>query len=202
MPTIEARIRRFACVIEAQPHEGVDGHKILTQKELETCCKELSNNLTGSYWAVLHDNDTLEDGSPKRPHIHLVLECSTRHTFLGAMRSICSAFLVQQERVSVRECKQLPMMIRYLMHMDDPEKSPYVPFDVVTNDPAQLNSAILSPAQELDIETLVTHIKKSDNPLELARRIGLKNFKLYQRVIQEIAPYCKDEHLKNIRKCE
>lgn len=191
MPTNEARLRRFSCVIEAKPNEGVKAHEIMTFGELETCCKELAQQLPSYYWAVLHDQDVTEEGEMKRPHIHLVLETSTRHTFLGVLRSVCSAFLVDETRVSVRECRQQPMMIRYLMHMDDPDKTPYNPFDVVTDDPSTLNQAITSPSQELTLDDLVKAIEKTDNPLDLARRIGLKNFKQYQRVIQELVPYVK-----------
>lgn len=196
MPTIEARLRRFACVIEAQPHEGVKAHEIMTYGELETCCKELAQQLPCHYWAILHDNDFNEDGEMKKPHIHLVIECNTRHTFLGALRAISGAFLVDQDRVSVRECRQQPMMIRYLMHMDDPEKTPYCAFDVVTDDPATLNQAITSPTTDLTIDELISAITKSDTPLDLIRRIGLKNFKTYQRVIQEITPYVKSQGSK------
>lgn len=189
MPTKEKQIRKFALVIQALPDPQVGGRVINDFKTIEEGLKDLSVVLPCSYWAILHDMDVKEDtGELKTPHIHLVLDCNTRHTFLGILRKVSEAFGIAQERVSVRETRNQNSAIRYLMHLDDPEKQPYLPFDVITNEKEGLNMALLNNTPELDIETLIIAIGKSENELELARKIGLKNYQRYRATIQDLVP--------------
>lgn len=188
MPTSEKQCRRFSCVIECLP-KIPEGRKLLKQEEISASLEDLAYVMPTCYWAIVHDMDVNEDtGEIERPHIHLVLETKTRHTFLGVVRKISEAFGISKERVSVRETRNENASIRYLMHMDDPEKQPYLPFDVMTNDKEMLNVAILNSSLELNIEGLIEVISNSKNELEVARKIGLKNYQRYRSVIRDIAP--------------
>lgn len=189
MPSLEKQVRKFNCVIEATSKE-VGGRNVAKQEVIEESLRDLSIAMPCSYWAILHDLDIDEDtGELKRPHIHLVLNCNTRHTFLGVIRKISEAFGIAQNRVSVRETRNENSAIRYLMHMDDCEKQPYLPFDVVTNDREALNFAMLNQSEELTIESLIEAIGKSSNELELARKIGLKNYQRYRQTIHDLVPH-------------
>lgn len=202
MPTGEKQLRRFSCVVECLPLIE-SGRKLEKQEDIKASLDDLAFIMPTSYWAIVHDMDYDDDtGEVKRPHIHIVLETRTRHTFLGVVRKISEAFGIAKERVSVRETRNENASIRYLMHMDDPEKQPYLPFDVMTNDKEGLNVAILNSSAELNIEELIEIIANSRNELEVARKIGLKNYQRYRGVIRDLAPIVGGEklkrHIKNI----
>lgn len=184
MPTQERQVRKFACVVECEPHDEKGGITI-KEDSLEEHLKDLAVLLNTTYWAIIHDMDTDENGVIKRPHIHLVLETRSRHTCLGIVRAIADNFAICNERISVRETKNQNGAIRYLMHLDDFEKTPYPPFDVYTNNQEALNYAICSTEQELTWETLKKAIKGSKTKVQLIEKIGLKNYTRYSRVIDE-----------------
>lgn len=74
-----------------------------------------------------HDKDMNATGSPKKPHYHVVL------AFSGAVRenaaqSVSDAF----SGIKVQQVKDLRAIMRYLCHLDNPEKAQYDVNEVVT----------------------------------------------------------------------
>ena len=194
MPTLAKQIRRFNCVIEALPPEGSTGALFTDFDKVGATLKDLSRGLPCSYWAIIHDQDIDEEtGEMKRPHIHLVIETQTRHTCLGIVRLIADGFGINQNRVSVRECKHLKLAIRYLLHLDDPEKALYNPFDIIHNEQETLSEAMLSASEDLTIEGLEKAIRSSRNEKELAYKIGLNNYNRYRASIRDLAPIIQEE---------
>lgn len=194
MPTLAKQIRRFNCVIECLPSEGQTGARYTDFDQISATLKDLSRGLPCSYWAIVHDQDLDEEtGQIKRPHIHLVMETQTRHTCLGVVRSIADGFGINQNRVSVRECKHLKLAIRYLTHLDDPEKAVYNPFDIIHNEQETLSEAMLSANDDLTIEALEKAIRSSRNEKELAYKIGLHNYNRYRATIRDLAPIIMEE---------
>lgn len=192
MPTKELQTRKFDCAIWAKPKIGQVGLDISKYERFEESLKDFVQACPCQYWACLHDLDVYEDGEPKPIHWHLVIETNTRHTKTGIISLIGRAFGIHTDRVSVDVCKHQPLAIRYLMHMDDPDKEMYPAFDVLTNDQATLNQAIASAQSDLTIDALKKAIKKSDNPLDLCERIGLKNYQRYRSTINDLLPIVKE----------
>lgn len=192
MPTQERQVRKFACVIENEPNKDAGGVTIAVES-LEEHLKELKTLMPCNYWAIVHDQDKDDDGNFKRSHTHVVLETRTRHTCLGVVRLLAESFGVASDRVSVRETKNQNQAIRYLMHLDDFEKTPYPPFDVITDCPDNLNYAIQSTEQELNWETLKKAIHMSKNLDSLVSKIGLKNYSRYRAVIQDFVRFKERE---------
>lgn len=184
MPTSERQVKRFACVVENEPKQGKDG-TIIKYDSLEEHLKDLKQVLPCDYWAIIHDQDADENGEVKRPHTHIVIEARSRHTCLGVIRAIAETFAVSQERVSVRETRNQIGSIRYLMHMDDYEKTPYPPFDVVTSSPDMLNYSIMTTEQDLTWEALKKAMNTSKNLPQVIEKIGLKNYARYRMVIAD-----------------
>lgn len=200
MPTENKQTRKFSCVIECYS-KIPEGRKIDNYDVLKESLQDMQIILPSSYWAIIHDMDYDEEtGELERKHIHLVLETKTRHTCLGVVRLLGEAFGISQTRVSVRTTRNEYSCIRYLMHMDNPEKQPYLPFDVVTNDQEGLNVAILNAsALELQIEDLIKVISESRNEMEVAQKIGLKNYQRYRGTIKDIAGICGGSKVKKLK---
>lgn len=186
MPTTLRRIRRVSCVLESRPPEGTKG-KIITEHDLEACLRDYSLVVPCKFWAILHDNDFNFDGVLERPHFHIVLETKNKKTITGFIHDLADTFLIDPNRISVRETRNIIASIRYLMHMDDVEKTPYLPFDVITNNQSGLIEAISRPYDELTAEDLIKIVEESPDKLSLIRRVGLTNYQRYGRTIEVIA---------------
>lgn len=73
-----------------------------------------------AFLSPLHDSDLKEDGTPKKPHYHLILMFEGKRS-LDNVRGLCS-FLgtsLVQVVLSIRGAS------RYLCHLDNPEKHQY-----------------------------------------------------------------------------
>lgn len=90
------------------------------------------------YWYVFHDMDKDENGTLKKKHIHLVAYDSSPSTIKKAINNFDGATLPNL----VEGCRNGRAMLRYLVHKDDPDKYPYDPSAVMTNNMAQFLSAI------------------------------------------------------------
>lgn len=79
------------------------------------------------YISPLHDSDVNPDGTPKKPHWHVVLMFSGVKPEAAAQEvsDLCS-------KVKVQQVKDIVSMARYLCHMDNPEKAQYAVSDVVS----------------------------------------------------------------------
>ena len=74
----------------------------------------------------LHDRDKLADGSPKKPHYHVLLTFSGNKSLdqIKAISDLCSGVLpIPVESIQA--------YFRYLWHADNPEKAQYQQSDVV-----------------------------------------------------------------------
>lgn len=79
-------------------------------------------------WAfVLHDKDVYEDGSPKKPHYHLIGKLPHNFTPSG----ICFHLGITDS--SLANISSWKGAVRYLMHLDNPEKHQYSNDEIQTN---------------------------------------------------------------------
>lgn len=92
-------------------------------------CSEVLQRLCGfrEYAYILHDSDTLDDGSLKKIHIHVCIRQDTPCT--------CSAIANKLGIADkwVQFAGKWPTVIRYLVHADDDDKYHYLPSDIVSN---------------------------------------------------------------------
>lgn len=80
-----------------------------------------------SEWAyILHDRDTLDDGSPKKAHIHWVGRGDARSV------SAVAHFLGVREN-DIEIGKNFTALLQYLIHQNDPDKAQYDPLEVSHN---------------------------------------------------------------------
>ena len=119
--------KTYSIVIEACNKEGV----------LDLMCNTLSYNLSLAcqhFYGILHDKDIDEQGVLKRPHYHFVCVFERpigKKKVLNLMAYLNDIDIV---RVSVRETLCLIKEMRYLCHLDNPDKHIYSFEDIITDD--------------------------------------------------------------------
>lgn len=125
---------------------------IIYEDSLPEGWKDELSNLHVQVWvSPVHDNDywTAADerenkshkaGTKKKSHRHLIIEYGTqvdRETFLNDIRVLNGSEFV-------KHVKRLNSLVRYLIHMDDPEKAPYKREEILTFGGANLDALEVS----------------------------------------------------------
>lgn len=100
----------------------------------------------------LHDKDTNPDGTPKKPHWHVVLVFSSVKTQVQAQKIADSVNGTKVETVS-----SLRAYARYLIHKDNPEKAQYSAENVVTLGSIDYFELIASAA---DLDSAITEMEE------------------------------------------
>lgn len=85
----------------------------------------LRNELVPATVSPLHNRDTDEDGKAKKPHYHIMLDFSSLKTLKQAQEIFDRIGAIRAEAV---KCKQA--FLRYLCHLDQPNKAQYDPDEV------------------------------------------------------------------------
>lgn len=107
-----SRTRNWASVL--YPESAVDGWR----EALQECCVK-------AFVSPLHDKDINADGSPKKPHYHVVL------AFNGVKsQEQAQAIFDKLGAVNCIPLNDLVAYCRYLVHMDNPEKHQYEPSEI------------------------------------------------------------------------
>lgn len=75
----------------------------------------------------LHDKDINPDGTPKKPHYHILISFSSKKTF-EQVKEITD-FLISP---IPQTCNNKSGMIRYFIHIDNPEKAQYQKSEIQT----------------------------------------------------------------------
>ena len=91
-----------------------------------------------AYISPLHDKDLNTDGTPKKPHWHVVLAWPGPTTFSNA-KTIMAEFngVIEPKIIGT-----LRGVCRYLCHLDNPEKAQYSPDDVICYNGADWETVI------------------------------------------------------------
>lgn len=77
---------------------------------------------------ILHDKDITEEGTPKKPHYHIIIKFENASTFGSVLKLIPN-----HEESNMRLVKSMKGACRYLLHLDNPEKAQYVADELVGN---------------------------------------------------------------------
>lgn len=97
----------------------------------------------------LHDSDVLSDGSLKKPHWHIVIKWRNTTTLKAVIKHVCPALGCPMYAKIVASMR---LMLRYLAHLDNPEKAQYDPAKIIYRgiDPSdyQEQTRALTPAEK------------------------------------------------------
>lgn len=127
-----------------------------------------------------HDKDTNEDGTPKAPHIHYLLNLQKDKT----TQWCCNTFARYQAEQGVEEIQNTlcevatdpTQMYRYLRHADDLDKVQYDIDEVITDDSAYWFIREEKRYSDYDDKNqalnIVTDIMSGVSQMEMLRRYG------------------------------
>lgn len=154
-----------------------------------------------NYAYILHDKDMKEDGTPKEPHIHLVIVYTNART-LSAVRADFSQY---EQNTMSEYCIDLEGAYDYLTHRRNPEKYQYGKDLVHTN--VGYFRGDYSSAEDNTAYCLVMDIIAGKSRLELLRKYGRDyaiNREKYYGLATEIMQEEEYEHLdeETLRDCE
>lgn len=105
----------------------------------EIAIEEFVNSLTGTcvVHAITHNKDTDENGEVLEAHTHFLVEYETPRK----LQTVANLFGVEPNFIEVVKSKKA--MVRYLTHIDDPDKYHYEPELVITNSPVAYSDLVL-----------------------------------------------------------
>lgn len=83
---------------------------------------------------ILHDSDKHDDGTPKKPHYHLIKVFNSATTIGGMERMMPNVHSNQFQKV-----QNLEKALLYLTHYNNPEKAQYKREQIVTSMPDKVN---------------------------------------------------------------
>lgn len=160
-------------------------HSVVTYVEEKTLYEALRGDCDIDQFAMIyHDKDVLEDGSPKKPHCHVVMRFEQPQS-CEAVRKRFQFFDVEARPISFLDqvVRNKVKALRYLCHLDDLDKTQYSP-DLVRA--YRLNYERYSEMEHCEgshsLVNAVHEMADGVSVLELVDRYGLDFIKNYRNI--------------------
>jgi len=132
-------------------------------QELEAILNDIKNNIPFKYYfAIVHDKDKNKDGTPKRTHLHVVLEYAQKRTKAAVLEELVKATGVNQEQIGIDATNSDQLLEQYLIHKNDTEKHSYDKGQIITNNVEELEKRLATPyltpeeKEERNLKALMT----------------------------------------------
>lgn len=135
--------------------------------------------------SAIHDKDHHEDGTPKRPHLHIMCETYEKSTHLGALRDFAKALGLDKDLISLEGSNNLALLVQYLTHKGKPNKHQY-DYSIIKTSNAEYceelyNLEYVDPEKEL-----LDKIKSCRTTTELAETLGPTNATKFLRLFDRL----------------
>lgn len=124
------KIRRKYWTFVIWPDDDFDNSDTARHEFRKKIADALGGMVIPSLISPIHDKDVKEDGKLAKPHCHVISlwENPQRYNLvLSILQQGCNLDSVKY----VQPVANLRAMMRYLVHLDNPEKQPYNPADVI-----------------------------------------------------------------------
>ena len=170
--------KTYSIVIEACNKDGV----------LDLMSNTLSYNLSLAcqhFYGILHDKDTGENGELKRPHYHFVCVFEKPIGKKKVLNLISYLNDIDIVRVSARETLCLIKELRYLCHLDNPDKHIYDIDEVITDDLERYKQSI-NRKSYFSESTLLSMMTKINNKTLFMLEIGMDFYNRNYHYINEL----------------
>lgn len=170
--------KNIAVVIQCQKEKGV-------LARLDKKAPSLFGR--GRYAYILHDKDLLDKGGMKGKHIHLVLCAEIGMSSANWIKHFADGLEIESSAVSVQMQGSEKKCLRYLLHLDDPDKHQYDRSEVITNMPDTCKKAWESSSSFVNNPTL-DQLEEAykGGPRALYNLVGMNAFKKAQAVCETI----------------
>lgn len=182
---------RFCFVVQLLDSSGCEhldrfGNKLLIQTIVYRIRDYFS--LSGAkYWLAVHDCDKNEDGTPKRPHLHVVVHLGvSRRKYLQIISELSDWTMLSSDAFSAEPVNNLEGCLRYLIHLDNPEKFQY-PSNVVQTNASETFSCAISTVEVYSASNLIALCENNNfDKIAILRSLGLERYQRYRSAITDI----------------
>ena len=169
------------------------------QEELERCQRLLVSNYKTFVATIIHDKDILENGLEKTIHLHAYIELDKKYTLKAVLSEISTLLDISLNLISIEATSNDYLLVQYLTHKNDKDKTQY-PLDLVlTNDKEVFLdrwNKVYKSEEELRLEIL-DKCPKTDL-LELVRVYGYNQINSMRGMIKDI----KSESKSSVKELE
>ena len=147
---------------------------------------------------IIHDKDTLDNGEPKRPHLHAFVDFGKGNdkTIRQALELLASETNTKTEQISIEGTDSNVLLVQYQTHQNHPAKAQYDRSLIKTNNRERLDQILDTKYQapKDDEDYLQQAIFESSTLADLIGKIGLKEANKYRLTFNQI----KDDQKKNL----
>lgn len=149
-----------------------------------------------AFISPLHDRDVNADGTPKKPHYHVMLFFDGKKNYETQIKPLFDAIggVGREDIVSARG------YTRYLCHLDNPEKAQYSPDDVIAFGGANYAYDIQSPSDERAQIGLMEDFIRQNKIELLADFVNYckHNNQVWHVILTDKKTYFFDKYIKSI----
>lgn len=168
-------------------------------EQLDILLKYITS-ISKNYAYIKHDKDLEEDNTPKKVHIHCVIEMSARRTINGLFQLLCNQ--CPGLKINLIEIAFNPnSSIRYLTHIDYPEKHQYNYNEIITNNQEWLKELYQIETDDISAyKIIVDFLQNNEKKIELIDigQLSLEKnfFKFYKNKTYLIKQLIYEHNLK------
>lgn len=151
-------------------------------------CKMILDNLNGIYpfiAVIYHNEDINEDGTPKTPHYHLIIE-SKRMRKETLLKQLSKILNIPLNCISTKEIINFRKAVRYITHIDYEDKTFYPMWNIYTNDKIYCDSFFREQIENICEEKLIEIVRVERTTSKILLKIGKENYKKYSQIIRDL----------------
>lgn len=139
------------------------------------------------YAFILHDKDYDSNGELKRPHYHCVFEMSSPKGDVTIAKDMAKTLMININIISYACALNFCASVRYLTHLDNPDKHSYAKSEVITSSEGEYQMFVNQmDFMDLDIASLLNIIHSSKSLTEVYQIIGIGNATKYRWLIKDL----------------
>lgn len=121
--------------------------------------------------SIIHDKDILENGEPKTKHMHIVYTTPLKNTILGELKEISSILNIDKRLLSLEGSNNEFLMVQYLTHKNQPNKTQYDYSEIITNNSEELEQKYNFDYKDPEAELLAT-LQECETITDFAIKLG------------------------------
>lgn len=138
--------------------------------------------------SIIHDKDLTEQGELKQIHLHAFIELPKKHTKKQALTLLSELLDIPTTQISLTPDNNGYLLVQYLTHKNQPNKTKYDFKDIRTNNAKLLqsryNQKYVNQAERQ--ANLETDLKACLSFVEFLELQGVENAKKYQSVFNQV----------------
>lgn len=138
---------------------------------------------------IIHDKDILENGEPKTIHAHAFIETNDlKYTEKQFLKLINEILKIEENQITIEGTNNEFLLVQYMLHKNQPKKTPYPKEKIETNDLNKLNERLeeTRPTKQSKEMELLEKFKTARSLLDLAEKIGISEANRYRSTFNQI----------------